>query len=108
MRWWRRALPQALVPLVQLEPRPLQVFHHPLTELVPGIVGCVLAQQPAEEVTTPGDGEADGEHELGTERPVIHGLLFLFRSVPAGWPVVLGVSSRRRTIFAAPGRVMPC
>jgi hypothetical protein len=71
--WGRgRPLPQCLALLVELEPRYLQVPDHPLAELVPGIVGCVLTQQPAEEVTAPRHGEADGEHELGTERPVIH------------------------------------
>ena len=68
----RRALAQHACLLVQLESRPFKVLDHPLGELVAGIVGRMFSKEPAEQVPAAGQGEADREHELGTERAVIH------------------------------------
>jgi hypothetical protein len=72
--------PHDLVGFVNLETGLLQVLHDPLGELLAGIVRDVILEEPAQEIATAGDREADREGELGTERAVIHGGMFLFCS----------------------------
>jgi hypothetical protein len=51
----RRALPEHLALLVDLETRLLKVVDHPLGELVPGIVGLVFFHHSTEQIATPRD-----------------------------------------------------
>jgi hypothetical protein len=53
----RRAFPQRSGLLVQLEPRLLKVPDDPLGELVPGVVGRVLLQEPAQQAAAAGQAK---------------------------------------------------
>jgi hypothetical protein len=52
-----------LLSFVDLETRLLQVLHDPLGEHLAGIVRRMLPDQPAQQVATPSDREADRECE---------------------------------------------
>jgi hypothetical protein len=69
----RRALPHDLIGLVDLEARQLQVINHPLGELLAGIIGHVLLEEPAQKIAAAGDRKADREGELiaGSLAPVL-------------------------------------
>ena len=47
--------------LVDLKPRPLDMPDHPLGEQLPGIVGRVLAHDPAQQIAAARDRKADRE-----------------------------------------------
>ena len=68
----RRALPQCSSVLIHLESRSLEPLDEPLGELAPGIIGCVFAEESAEKIPAPREGEADREYELGAERAMVH------------------------------------
>jgi hypothetical protein len=72
MKLPRWALPEYPGIVVQFESRSLELLDHTLGEFAPGIVRGVFAQEPAEQVPAPGQGEADREHELSAERPGVH------------------------------------
>jgi hypothetical protein len=52
---------------VDLETGSLKLLDHPLRELVAGVVGDVLLEQPAQQIAALADREADREHELIAE-----------------------------------------
>jgi hypothetical protein len=53
------------------------VIHHPLGELLAGIIGHVLLEEPMQEVAAAGDRKADREGELVPEGAVIIDLFLL-------------------------------
>jgi hypothetical protein len=61
-----------LAVFIDLEIGLLEVPHDPLRELLAGIVGSVLFQEPAEEIAAARQGEADRKHEVIAERPWMH------------------------------------
>jgi hypothetical protein len=68
----RRALPERLTILVQLEPRLLEVLDDPLGKLVPSVIGRMLLQKPVQQAAATGQREADRKDEVITERPGKH------------------------------------
>ena len=61
----RRALAQRPGLLVHLESRTLELLHHPLGKLAPGIIRGVFSPKPAEQVPAARQGEADRDEVSG-------------------------------------------
>ena len=97
----RRALPHDLIGFVDLEARELEMIDDPLGEHLPGIVGRVLLEEPAQEIAAPRDRKADREAELGAEGAVIHGRAFLFCSLQRSPRAGLVVKAQSRHPFSA-------
>jgi hypothetical protein len=71
---WRRWRPlfQHLPAFIDLETRLLKVPDDTLGELLPGVIGRVLAHQPAQQSPAQRDREANRESKLVAEAAVIH------------------------------------
>jgi hypothetical protein len=70
MRLQRRALPERLRVFIKLEARLLEVLDPPVGELLTGIVGHVLGQDPPEQTAAAADRQADRECQVLAE---VHG-----------------------------------